>query len=523
MLNADKEVVHRWKSKYPPAGSVYLLESGDLLRSARDPDFKHFRGGGIGGILERYNWDGELIWSFNYANEAHCPHHDTAPLPNGNILMIAWERKSKDEAIAQGRDPKLLRDDLWPDHVIEVKPDGPTGGQIVWEWHMWDHLVQDFDRQKPNYGVVYEHPELIDLNNTGATPPATPEELRKLRAVGYTGGAGGDDNNQRRGNADWLHTNAINYNPDLDQIALSAKNFSEIWVIDHSTTKDESAGHRGGKQGKGGDLLYRWGNPWAYKSGTKDDKKLFDQHDVRWIPRGLPGAGHLTAFNNGQGRGYSSIVEIEPPRDADGSYILDDEGRFGPGDLAWEYAAENKKDFYSGFISGATRLPNGNTMICEGATGRFFEVNREGTKLWQHINTFGGELSQDGRPLDAGQEARRLFDAKGGRSIVENNALFRATKFSPGYKGLVGKKLAPLVEQPVAFATLVKDELARLKAAESEKIAAEPAATSGEDSSGRKSSEADAPKGADGPGNPAGSTGKQAGQTEPSAESTAPR
>jgi len=245
---------------------------------------------------------------------------------------------------------------------------------------------------------------------------------------------------------------------------------------------------------------------------------------VRWIPRGLPGSGHLTAFNNGPGRGYSSIVEIELPRDADGGYILDDEGRFGPTDLAWEYTAENKKDFYSSFISGATRLPNGNTMICEGATGRFFEVNREGTKLWEHKNTFGGELSQDGRPIDVGQEARRLLDAKGQRSIVDNNALFRATKFSPGYKGLAGRKLAPLVEQPVAFATLVKDELARLKAAESEKLAAEPAAaTPGEDGSGRKSSETDAPKGADGPGNPAGATGKPAGQTEASAESAAPR
>jgi hypothetical protein len=321
-----------------------------------------------------------------------------------------------------------------------------------------------------------------------------------------------------------LHTNAINYNPDLDQIALSAKNFSEIWIIDHSTTKEEAAGHRGGKQGKGGDLLYRWGNPWAYKSGTKDDKKLFDQHDVRWIPRGLPGAGHLMAFNNGQGRGYSSIVEIELPRDADGSYILDDEGRFGPKDLTWEYTAgENKKDFYSGFISGATRLPNGNTMICEGATGRFFEVNREGTKLWEHINTFGGELTQDGRPNDAGQEARRLLDAKGQRTIVENNALFRATKFAPGYPGLAGRKLAPLAEQPVAFADVVKDELAKLKAAESEKIAAEPAATTGEDGSARKSSEAGAAKGADGSANPAEATGKPAGQTEPSAASTAPR
>jgi len=155
LVNMDKQIVHRWKSDYPPAASVYLMENGDLLRCAKDPAFTHFHGGGIGGILERYNWEGQLIWSFKYADEAHCAHHDIAPLPNGNILMIAWERKSKDEAIAQGRDPKLLKEDLWPDHVIEVQPDGPTGGKIVWEWHMWDHLVQDFDREKPNFGVVY--------------------------------------------------------------------------------------------------------------------------------------------------------------------------------------------------------------------------------------------------------------------------------------------------------------------------------------------------------------------------------
>ena len=168
-------------------------------------------------------------------------------MPNGNLLMIAWERKSKEEAIAQGRDPELLKENLWPDHVIEVQPDGPTDGKIVWEWHMWDHLVQDFDREKLNYGVIYEHPELIDLNNTGSTPPSTPEELRKLRAVGYTGGGDGDDDDDsdRRGRSDWLHTNAINYNPELDQIVLSAKNFSEIWIIDPQGFQTESAARRG--------------------------------------------------------------------------------------------------------------------------------------------------------------------------------------------------------------------------------------------------------------------------------------
>jgi hypothetical protein len=472
LVNLDKEVVHRWKSDHPPAGTAYLMENGDLIRAARDPEFSHFRGGGIGLMLERYSWDGDLLWQFRYANEDHCFHHDIAPLPNGNLLMIAWERKTKEEAIAQGRDPELLKDDLWPDHVIEVQPDGPSG-KIVWEWHMWDHLVQDFDREKPNFGVIYEHPELIDLNNTGSTPPSTPEELRKLRAVGYTGGGDDDDDSSRRAGvrsgviegADWLHTNAIHYNPELDQIALSAKHFSEVWIIDHSTTTEEAASHRGGKSGKGGDLLYRWGNPWSYKSGTIKDKMLFDQHDVRWIPTGLPGAGHITAFNNGSGRDYSSIIEIETPMDEDGEYLLDDGGRFGPAEPTWEYMAENKEDFYSSFISGARRLSNGNTFICEGSSGRFFEVNSEGKKLWEHVNTFGGELNMAGRVNDVEKEARRIVEAKDGPgSLVENNALFRATKYQPDYPGLAGRTLMPLAEQPVPFATLVENAVAKVRA-----------------------------------------------------------
>ena len=472
LLNNDKQVVHRWKSDYPPGASVYLLKNGDLLRCARNPDYKSFQAGGVGGIVERFSWDGELLWSFRYASDNYCSHHDIAPLPNGNLLMISWERKSKEEAIAQGRDPKLLKDDLWPDYLIEVQPEGSQGGKIVWEWHMWDHLVQDFDREKPNFGVIYEHPELIDLNNTGSTPPATPEELRKLRAVGYAGG--GDDAQQggNRQRADWMHTNAINYNPELDQIALSAKNFSELWIIDHSTTMQEAAGHRGGKRGKGGDLLYRWGNPWSYKSGTIEDKKLFDQHDVRWIPKGLPGAGRLTMFNNGQGREFSSVVEIAPPLDRNGDYVLGDDGRFGPQEITWEYTAENKKEFYSSFISGATRLPNGNTMICEGATGRFFEVNARGETQWQLVNPYGGELDMDGHPNDVQQEARKQLSGER-RPFVNNNALFRTTKYGLDYPGFQGRSLEPFTEQPVPFSQLVNEAVEKLKAEEASKPATE--------------------------------------------------
>jgi hypothetical protein len=98
----------------------------------------------------------------------------------------------------------------------------------------------------PGYGVVTDHPELVDIN------------------FGDT-------------KTDWMHTNSIDYNEKFDQILISVHNFNEIWVIDHSTTTEEAAGHTGGNSGKGGDLLYRWGNPQAYERGTASDQQLFLQ------------------------------------------------------------------------------------------------------------------------------------------------------------------------------------------------------------------------------------------------------
>ncbi|MGC8644373.1 MAG: hypothetical protein ACP5XB_31305, partial [Isosphaeraceae bacterium] len=60
---------------------------------------------------------------------------------------------------------------------------------------------------------------------------------------------------------------------ELDQILLSVHSFSEIWIIDHGTTTAEAATHKGGRSGKGGDLLYRWGNPQAYRAGTAADQQ----------------------------------------------------------------------------------------------------------------------------------------------------------------------------------------------------------------------------------------------------------
>ena len=225
--------------------------------------------GGAGGGVEKIAWDGTVLWHFTYYTSNYLSHHDIEPLPNGNILMIAWEYRTRNEAIAAGRNPNFLQGNtIMPDHIIEVEPTGQSSGNIVWEWHVWDHLIQEYNPAKENYGIVADHPELIDIN-FGERP---------------------DDIN---------HINSIDYNEKFDQILLSVNSFSEIWVIDHSTTTQEAAGHNGGNSGKGGDILYRWGNPQAYHAGDVSDQAFYNQHDAQWIEAGSPGEGNILVFNNG--------------------------------------------------------------------------------------------------------------------------------------------------------------------------------------------------------------------------------
>ena len=291
----EGHVVQSWKSDCNPGLSAYLLtNSGNLLRAGADRAIRRSSEGGPGGQVQEFTWDGKLVWDYSYHSDSELPNHDICKLPNGNVLMIVWEKKSSKDAIAAGRRPETVTSDSYmlSGKILEVQPTGKTTGKIVWEWHAWDHLVQDFDEKKPHHGDVGAHPELIDLNfgeNTIAAMVAKPEELEKLRAIGYVGGAG---RKPQRAQTDWLHINAVARNAELDQIVAQASSSSaRLWVIDHSTKTAESAGHKGGKSGKGGDLLYRWGNPRAYRAGTVKDQKLFGQHNTHWIAKGLPGRG----------------------------------------------------------------------------------------------------------------------------------------------------------------------------------------------------------------------------------------
>ena len=403
LIDNDGRLVNSWDTGI--GFSAYLLDDGSLIRSSSfGPNPSLGTADGFGGLgwVRQFAWDGTLVWEFEYSSPDYMAHHDIEVLPNGNVLIMAWEYRTGAEAIAAGRDPAPLADgELWSERIVEVKPTGPTSGEIVWEWSVWDHLVQDFDPTKDDYAVVGDHPELIDIN---FGDPFGPRE------------------------ADWLHANGIDYNPELDQIVLSVRQFNELWVIDHSTTSAQAASHVGGNSGKGGDLLYRWGNPQAYGAGDASDQKLFVQHDAQWIEPGLPGAGNIMIFNNGTGRpggNASSVNEIVPPVDSSGSYSLAPGQAYGPLETEWTYV--NPPGFYSGIISGLGRLPNGNTLICSGAQGTIFEVTPEGETVWKYVNP----VVVDG-PLAQGESI----------PFMENN-MFRAYRYAPAFPGLFGRDLTP--------------------------------------------------------------------------------
>jgi hypothetical protein len=392
LIDMEGRIVHTWDSDCTTALVAHLLPNGHLLRTgALAREQLPFGGAGAGGRIQELTWEGELVWDFTFCNDRQLPHHDITKLANGNVLLIVWDRKTASEAIAAGRKPESIQDGhLTADSILEIKPTGRTTGEVVWEWHLWDHLIQELDKTRTNHGVVSAHPELVDLNfGDGILAPllANKDEANKLRGLGYLGGPPGPGGPRGPIIADWTHINAVAYNPDLDQIVLSVHGFNEIWIIDHGTTTAEAASHSGGRQGKGGDLLYRWGNPRAYRSGSTTDQRLFGQHDAHFIPKGLPGEGHLLVFNNGSRRpdgSYSSVDEIVLPVDAEGRYTRKPGQPFGPARAQWSFTAPKKADLFSMMVSGAHRLPNGNTFICSGMNGTLLEVTPRKEIVWKY-------------------------------------------------------------------------------------------------------------------------------------------
>ncbi|MCB0707401.1 MAG: aryl-sulfate sulfotransferase [Saprospiraceae bacterium] len=406
LLDNCGEIVHVWEddSNWRPGNTAYLLENGNLVKTKRDGNVSNdaIWAGGGGAIIEIRSWDNDLLWYFELNDATNRLHHDIEVMPNGNILAIVWELKTDAEAIQAGRDPNNLPDsELWPDYVIEIEPVGTNDYNIVWEWHAWDHLIQDFDATKDNYGVVADNPGKIDINYT-------PD-----------------------GVADWFHTNAISFHPNRNQIVLSVPTFDEIWILDHTTTTAEAAGNTGGNSGKGGQFMYRFGNPRAYDMGTEDDQLLYYQHDIHWALDFLdishPFYDKMIVFNNRVGEDYSTANAFDAPWDMyNWEYTLTN-GVYGP--TSFSDVQEHPIDptlMYSTGLSSIQHLPNGNTLICVGRFGYMFEITPTDQIVWEYKT-----------PLNAGVPA-----TQGDTLLVNNNLTFRVKRYPTTFAAFDGKDLS---------------------------------------------------------------------------------
>lgn len=331
--------------------STHMEPGGTLVRAVSKTG-NSFTGGPICGKVQKVDYNGNIIWDYVYSTTEYCTHHDICPMPNGNVLVIAYERRTAAEATAKGANNAI---EMWPDKIVEIQPTGATTGNVVWEWKSWDHVMQNVDPNKPNYVTnLNEHPERLNINYKQAK--------------------------------DWLHMNGVDYNPILDQITFSSHNLNEWYIIDHSTTTAEAAGSTGGNSGKGGDILYRWGNPIAY--GAAGTTILKVTHDAHFIGEGIPHAGRLAGFNNqGVSANQSAADEIDLPRTGYNYSITS-----GQAFLPATYSKRHACNGYTSNMGSTQQLPNGNQLICIALSGKIYEIDSNNTQLWS--KTVAGSVPQ---------------------------------------------------------------------------------------------------------------------------------
>jgi len=362
LIDAEGDIAHVWSCPTQANYAMALRDNGNIVRGCKH-DSNQLNGAAIGGKVQELDPEGDVVWEFVYSTSEVVTHHDLCLMPNGHVILTAWEvveEEALEELGYEGEGDKLAT------HFIEVAQSG-TGGEIVWEWHIMDHLVQDVNPELSNYGQISDHVGLLDINlpTGGGGPP---------------GGGGGPSGG---GASDWFHVNGVDYNAGLDQIVFSSRFLSEIFVIDHSTTTEEAAGHTGGNSGKGGDFLYRWGNPENY--GAEGPQVITAAcHDARWIADdGRPNGGFIQVFNNSGNNGDSAVDAIDAPHD--GYVYSHTPGEaFEPTGYSWRHECIGNAPGQS----AADRMADGNIFVNlsggQGGSGYMYEVDMEGNMLFQY-------------------------------------------------------------------------------------------------------------------------------------------
>lgn len=345
LVNKEGHILYEWNFESRSGNDLEILPNGNIIGLFKADD-SPISFGGFGGIARLVDLNGNTIWEYTLSDENYNAHHDVEMLPNGNLLMMVWERIDNDTALDNGVD---FNSDIYTEKIIEINP---TNNQIIWEWRSWDHIIQDKFEDLPNYGNLNSNPGKININHTIDNPPG---------GSFFDGG-------------DIMHANGLDYDPLNDVIYLSVNYYDEIWVIDHSTTIEESQTDSGGNYNKGGDLIYRFGNPNTYNSLGD---KIFDKnHFPNLLEDGVDGEGNVLVYVNGNSTEQSVVYELQMP-----DYFNLDSNTNNEPEIVWSYSNE---EIYSGKLCGAIRLSNGNTLITEADHG-LWEVTPEGNVVWKFL------------------------------------------------------------------------------------------------------------------------------------------
>ena len=329
LTNKTGEKLNVWNFDSKLGNDLELIKDGSLIGLFKS-DNVFFSFGGYGGIVKKFNPSGILEWQYEVNNENELAHHDFEILPNGNVLLLVWERFTEEQAINFGFSGT---GEIFLEKIIEINPDNDS---VVWEWRSVDHLIQDFDSIKPNYGKISEYPQKIDLNY-----------------------------NQIE-NGDLMHANGLYYDQKRNLILLSVNFYSEIWAIPHQYDTEVNKTEKG-------DLAFRFGNPNAFDS--YGERILFNNHHPNIVSLHPESLDNFLIYMNGSKNNQSAVYEFAfPPK------FETDPKDWSQPELVWQFS---DVDLFSAKLSGCIRLPNGNTLICEGDYG-YWEVTKDKEVVWKY-------------------------------------------------------------------------------------------------------------------------------------------
>ena len=296
-----------------------------LWRFAENEQIKTREGATISSARQHHDWQLDTFPAGYYAPEG------TPAFDGATTLLLTHTNRTQ---------PKVADVMLEDDRIIELSP----AGKVTWEWVASDHI-----------------------DELGFAADA--------RAVIKTAAAF----NKARGSYDWLHVNSATYLGPNRWFDAGDARFAPNHVIISSREASLLA-----IVGRDGSIVWRMGPDFSQSNELRAIRQMVGQHHAHFIPKGLPGAGNLLVFDNGGSSGYGFANPL----------ALDGRGAFARAtsrvleinpvtlELVWSYTNPR---FFSTNISGAQRLPNGNTLVTAGAGGRMFEVTRDGAIVWEYM------------------------------------------------------------------------------------------------------------------------------------------